>query len=278
MMLLYISLLIATLLAVSDASIGNSSLPLTVEFDLIFPRNETYSPEFLLPVVFAIRNPQAAMPFHFAVFWSITSLDKPDLKIDGSETILGWANYPTDSGAAPFYVPDYAIKLNDTEGHFALSWWLEYQHCSARVDHPDGVSLGPKIDLDMLTGRAIFTLKKEAQKPSLLTGPDSCPIEVGTFNLTGVLDVPYPEVNQRNICAITSAPAQRPQPCAIQIDNVTASSISASITSLACHQSMVNSSLIGGCQSLATRLGLGSTAWVGLTAGLVSGIMFMMLI
>lgn len=53
------SVLLAVLLPVvllGVARVGATTFPATVEVDLIFPRNDTYGPSVLFPIVFAIQN------------------------------------------------------------------------------------------------------------------------------------------------------------------------------------------------------------------------------
>jgi hypothetical protein len=40
-----------------------------VEYDVIFPPNNTYAPVAIMPVVFAIQNPQARVPLQFGINW-----------------------------------------------------------------------------------------------------------------------------------------------------------------------------------------------------------------
>ncbi|KFY02145.1 hypothetical protein V490_00597 [Pseudogymnoascus sp. VKM F-3557] len=48
-----------------------STFPVTVEFDISFPWNETYAPDALLPISIAILNPQAVGSLAFSTGWSI---------------------------------------------------------------------------------------------------------------------------------------------------------------------------------------------------------------
>ena len=50
-----------------------------VEFDAIFPRNETYELMPLMPVVFAVRNPGLARALGTKLRYTIFSLDAPNV-------------------------------------------------------------------------------------------------------------------------------------------------------------------------------------------------------
>lgn len=48
--------------------------PTTIELDVVFPRNETYSSTGTLPVVFAVQNAEAAFQFGYSITWTIKTL------------------------------------------------------------------------------------------------------------------------------------------------------------------------------------------------------------
>lgn len=54
----FLALFLASLLGAVGA--GAITFPATVEVDLVFPRNDTYTPAALIPIVFAIQNAQLA--------------------------------------------------------------------------------------------------------------------------------------------------------------------------------------------------------------------------
>lgn len=41
------------------------------EVDLLFPRNTTYAPQALMPVVWAMQNPHLAWPTQATIFWEL---------------------------------------------------------------------------------------------------------------------------------------------------------------------------------------------------------------
>jgi hypothetical protein len=59
-----------SVLALASGALGQT-YPAIVEYDVIFPRNDTYAPVAVMPVVFAIQNPQAGVPLQFEINWWI---------------------------------------------------------------------------------------------------------------------------------------------------------------------------------------------------------------
>jgi hypothetical protein len=56
------AVLMAGLMTAGDATATTTLTPGIFEVDLLFPRNETYTPQALMPVVFAMQNPTLASP------------------------------------------------------------------------------------------------------------------------------------------------------------------------------------------------------------------------
>jgi hypothetical protein len=103
------------LLALTCGSVAQT-YPATVEFDVIFPRNDTYAPVELMPVVFAIQNPQAAVPLTLGIEWSIGRIGSSEDSLAGGLIDLTWANFSSD----PYFVVLSTNQLNGTEGSFGL--------------------------------------------------------------------------------------------------------------------------------------------------------------
>jgi hypothetical protein len=222
-----------------------ATYPATVEFDVVFPRNDTYAPAELMPVVFAIQNPQAAVPLTLGIEWSLQRLGSSGGPLAGSFVDLAWANFSTD----PYFVVLSTNQLNATEGSFGLLWVLHSGNCSGNL--PGATQLGSSIGYNNIK----FTTKNGAQQPSLMTGPDMCPIENLTFNVTGTLPVADPiQYSDRNVCAVVSEPPPPANPCAVKVNDSIASSISVAITASAC--STPHPILTSGCPVPANKTSL----------------------
>jgi hypothetical protein len=193
--------------------------PATVEFDVVFPRNDTYAPVHYLPVIFAIQNPQAAVPLTLGIEWYLWRAGSGDWLANGIVD-LSQANFSTD----PYFVVLSTNQLNGTEGTFGLIWVLHSGNCSTNP------LVNPQLGSSVNYNNIKFTTKNGAQQPSLVSSPDTCPTQNVTFNVTGTLQVTDSIDYGSSACAVVREPPPLANPCAIKIDDTMASSMSAIIT------------------------------------------------
>ncbi|KAI1120979.1 hypothetical protein F5Y10DRAFT_289094 [Nemania abortiva] len=196
----------------SDITYDNVTFPVTatVEFDAVFPRNDTYAPVDLMPIVFAVQNSSAALSLGFSVLWELTTTKDGSLYVQDQGLIdLQLANY---SSGDPYYALDY-VNLKKAQGIYRMNWTLNAYYCPPSTSHP-------------IPNNVTFTIKKGAKEPDLVasTSPDTCAnIQGLSFDERG---------NERlSLCAELRDAAN---PCALNINEELASSISAKITSWAC--------------------------------------------
>jgi hypothetical protein len=182
-----------------------------VEIDLIFPRNDTYDPGPLMPVVFAIRNPAMAAYLEMDVIsWHIRHL--ADLESGHSGIIhLKDANI---TSADPFFVTQYSPGLNGTEEGWVIDWTLPFSNCS-------GSNPNTKVTSNGETRYHLFSTKRGAPGPNLVQGPGSC------ANSTGVaINVAETLPTGLYDCAVLgSPPIVAANPCAVSVDNATAAAM-----------------------------------------------------
>src|SRR5277367_1197822 len=90
------------LILISALACGSAaqSYPATVEFDLVFPRNDTFAPAPVMPLVFAIQNPIATVALPYAIEWTMSKYGEGFLF--GNTFTPSWANYSTDPD--PLYI------------------------------------------------------------------------------------------------------------------------------------------------------------------------------
>ena len=212
------------LLALAGGSAGQT-YPTTVEFDLVFPRNDTFAPAELMLLVFAIQNPKVMEAIPIEIQWSIGQFGVGPLfgNIFGTPS---WVSYRTDPD--PYYIYTWFPYLNGTEGEFALQWFFSSANCSAS-------SAGPVLGGSQEGNYVEFTLKNGAQQQSLVSGPNTCPTQYVTFNVTEVLPVTDPaDDSLYNTCAVIAPESPPANPCAAKVNDTIASSISSAMTSAAC--------------------------------------------
>jgi len=208
-----------------------ATFPATVEVDLVFPRNDTYAPASLFPIVFAFRN--AALvpsldPGFDLVLWDSTMTNATDPVLNLKST-----NFTSE----PTFVYTYVAGLNTTADgaptSFILSWAFGAGNCSNQ---------GGRLTLGggFRDNSVIFTIRDGAQQPDLVAATANNALCTNAshfaFNLTGTLDVQPAQYDGHDTCAVFSdvQPLVPGDPCAVHVDSTVASSISAALTATAC--------------------------------------------
>ncbi|KAI1800509.1 hypothetical protein F4811DRAFT_25620 [Daldinia bambusicola] len=222
------------------------NFPATVDIDIVYPRNGTFAPEVLTPIVFTVRNPQLAAPLDLNLRWEIYRNDRPFN--DGPWSVgtkrLIWATNP--NATDPFYVYGYTDKLN-VEAPWWLRWKLSWGNCSQSDDPNQEPGVASDVSFSHVRNIVEFTTKNGSTQLDLATvnrpGDDTCGNVTDTrvtFNVTGVLDTPRPyQYDDLDTCAVLAPPSNITTPpptktCGPEIDASAASSILAGITATAC--------------------------------------------
>jgi hypothetical protein len=210
---------------VTWAAVDSIVLPTTVELDLVFPLNETYTLIDPFPVIFVIQNAATAWYFGFEFTWNITGV--PDGS-SGPETFPSGTIFVPPSVLLPYVYPvpsDPFIVVNSTEspgdsiavtkvpaGKWTLGW--SYTIASTCTPTADGEFLTIRSALP-IQGSMSFTLKDGSASPVFMS---NCSTLAGQFdivaNWTGCPQLGTPGIAN---------------PCGAKIDTVQASSISAAL-------------------------------------------------
>ncbi|KAJ5131497.1 uncharacterized protein N7515_007536 [Penicillium bovifimosum] len=211
------------------------------EVDLIFPRNGTFEPMVLMPVIFAFQNPRVIDGLYPYLRYGVWPADLPNgnhsmaAYIDDGEFHLNTTDevlYLTSSIPSTLHPED----LN-TENEWEFVWGLEWTNCPTPAK---GTTSGfdPMVNLyDQSDSHSIrFATKKGAGQPNLtaLTADDKCDdISATAFNVTKIL-IAQSGSHQGDKCAELETPAPTPSPCKVSIAPSAASSIAAAITAAQC--------------------------------------------
>ncbi|KAI2468836.1 hypothetical protein F4781DRAFT_396505 [Annulohypoxylon bovei var. microspora] len=250
--------------------------PATVEVHLVFPRNDTFAPSALTPIVFAIYNSQLAAPLDLNFDWDIYQPANPHGPTFTGGIDLIYVNF-TNTSSDPYYAFTTTNVFNATEGAWALVWSLSSGNCSRPTSA--GSNKASSITYYNRVSYLDFTTKNGAQQPDLVTATDAdsdtCANTTEryfTFNVTGTLDTPNPsKYDGRETCAVIAPPFQTgpttAKSCAPTIDASAASSISAAITSKACKSvdpvvSCPPDATSDAAAGKAKQFLVGSTAWL----------------
>jgi len=238
----------------------NIPLPATLELDVIFPRNETYSPVTLFPVVFALQNPSLGGGFSLSVSWRIVNLS-PDSETGYTfETDIYFPRQAKADTPLSFLTTGIS-RLNSTEGIFALIWFADVGTCKARPDGAEGENIYNGTDA---RGRIVFTLKKGSPLPNLwpFSGPQDsgcAQLDNATFGAIELRSVPrLSEFLGAPSCAVASPSQPTANPCAVQLNDTGIASLSSRITARAC--ATPDPTLTSGCPPPTTETGKPSSA------------------
>lgn len=255
--------------AMSATAAADVTFPVVVEVDIIFPRNETYAPTPVFPLVFAIQNLAAASAIGpLDITWTLSKhgSELPE------ETLPIGGQYKVDetNSTDPAYINLWTEELNSA-GTYQLYWWFNYYQC-----------LGPKDDPGTRSNNVgnnfTFTIDPGAQQPDLSAVLDACP----TQNATIVIDEIWPAnagADYESCGAVSGSDPSLANPCAVKLDSAAASSIVAEVTASACAASPP--ALTSGCETpTETSSGSRTLVWSGLgmfTGPLLAGVLLLVL-
>jgi hypothetical protein len=251
-------------------SAAQLTFPATLEVDLIFPRNDTYAPTTLMPIVFAIQNSHYAAALDVKFDWTVWQGSGYNTKFIASrEVVLKNADF---SSSDPFFAID-SIPINTTEGVWWFTWTSATGNCSDFFELNSDL-ITPNISLTFQNlvdpDPLIFTTKNGTQQPDLVaaTADGTCNnTESFTYNVTRILNfTSTPRYDGRSSCAVleSSLPAPDPNPCGVTLNASVASSISAALTSCASQHPTVTACLLKTNDgfSRAEQLSFGRMAWL----------------
>ncbi|RHZ62527.1 hypothetical protein CDV55_107110 [Aspergillus turcosus] len=218
-----------------------------VEVDLVFPRNETYSPADWFPIIFAVQDPQSAELLNLRIFYDIRK-DSDRNNQTALTHDLRWANW--SSSADPYLAYRFVRDLNTT-GNWSVAWELYWQSCDEEAlanrdkkvlpsDHDGGVFE------HYYSWVQRFTIDDSAPKEVDLvaaTANATCPEDRNAImiNVTDTTMHSPPGLNSagRDTCVVTanstsSATRTTPDPCRVAINEDTAASMAAAHQKLLC--------------------------------------------
>ncbi|TQV98248.1 hypothetical protein IF1G_02328 [Cordyceps javanica] len=209
------------------------------EVDVLFPRNDTFAPTPLLPIVFAVQNPAVARQLNLRLSYRVIPHGRPDAATDYERVRLN--ALPGDG--ATFYAHDLVTGLLDAEGTWEFFWQLRWNNCtssssSSSSSEEHGADGHFARDTQEPVQSFIFTTHKGGSEPDLVAvgGEDRCGNAQGVgFEVLDVLDVPPPQnADMLTSCAHLALPAPTPTPCSAAVPSEAAQSISSRITQAAC--------------------------------------------
>jgi hypothetical protein len=237
-----------------------------VEVDFIFPRNETYAPTPVFPVVFAIQNLAAASLIGpLEIFWAISKIGSNQEPVLGTRIVNN-----TDSTDHHHYISEWTGGLDGAEaaGTYELTWMVTFSRCLGQKDNAGTSS-------DSRGNNFTFTLDPGAQQPNLLSADlNICPAQ----NVTMMISESWPIEYDNTSCGVVLTRDPPADPCAAKLDSAAASSIAAEVTAAACAASPP--ALTDGCSETKDSAGSRAAVWSGLgvvTGPLLAGLLLLVL-
>ncbi|CAM6005890.1 unnamed protein product [Sphagnum balticum] len=209
----------AALLAGLTTAITASVLPENggiLEVDLLFPGNSTYTPQALMPIVFAVQNPTLVPLFDVSIGWSLwegNNQSSPGSIIGGIE------NFVSSTPPNPLLITRIVNTIAYPDGVWTLAWSVSFLNCTPPETEPKG--------LLQLNSATTFTVSASGRAPDLVaaTSAQMCGITNGiALNATAFGDN----------CGVLAPKNATATPCAATINSAAASSIYAEATETAC--------------------------------------------
>ncbi|GFF34785.1 hypothetical protein IFM58399_03992 [Aspergillus lentulus] len=211
-----------------------SQTPITpgvTEIDLIFPRNESYSPSPVTPIVFTIQNPSLLSSLNPEISYYIEQQNvNTNESVSTSGSIqLSKINYTTSD---PYFLY-WSTGHLDIEGTFVFAWELQMNNCSYSPQS-DALTFGY---FGSRRHELYFSTKNGTSSPDFVaaTEDDTCDqSQAQAVQVPDLLEVPATRTWGAPSCAATVGPSPAPNPCKVKIDSTAAASISAALASSAC--------------------------------------------
>lgn len=202
----------------------------TLEIDFLFPRNETYAPHALMPLVIALQKPSLALGVA-SIGWGIArggnSTDPYFLYASGGVWEPG--NTLFEPNLTYAVEPYFSYRAIDTlaypEGLWTLYWTIYINNCST-PDHAVQKS-----------GSVTFTTSKNGKAPDLeaATAPGACRNVPGyAFDISSVHQNTTVHEYENKCGVLGPYKESDANPCGASINATAASSISAAMTYTAC--------------------------------------------
>ncbi|KAJ5259352.1 hypothetical protein N7478_012333 [Penicillium angulare] len=189
------------------------------EVDLVFPRNATYTPQALMPIVWAVQRPDMPPALASSITWSLLESNNytaPGSSDDGLIEMLS----PLPGNET--LISRFFNTIEYPDGYWNLTWTLWVNNCSQ-----EGSS-----QYILKTGSTVFTISKSGQEPDLVaaTSAGQCDaMDAYAFNVTSFGEN----------CGYLG-PTPTTNPCAVNISSSAASSLYASATTWYCAPNTVD--------------------------------------
>lgn len=194
-MLFILALLLPIVARAADANLA------VMEFDLVFPRNETYAPTQYFPLVLAVRNPIAVWPLGMTMQMFIwpDSEEVPPFNSTFDFPQSGNITSGQPPSAPNFFFIAGTPVTNATAGGFTVIWSVALRHTCREADPRKETVVRPYLSGEF---NVRFSTAPGAPLPDIEAAVNSCLAPASTLALT-----PY---GFRDDCPLLDANATTP--------------------------------------------------------------------
>ncbi|KAL2675732.1 hypothetical protein Neosp_011923 [[Neocosmospora] mangrovei] len=213
------------------AEVQNNSTGL-VEIDLVFPRNETYNPSLLMPIVFSYRNIELVPLLRPIITYSIRRYSDfgGDSLFDEEEAPL--VNH---SSSDPYLKHSFYVSDFDTEDTWHLAFHVLWTSCVKNGEGSLGFDPYTVLQTNLTNVAIVFTTKGPSKQIDLVvaTSNQTCAAPAGIAIDIASIDKTLYSTGEKeeDRCPWVTSPPTKAESCAVTIGTAAASSISASMTS-----------------------------------------------
>ncbi|KAF5664494.1 hypothetical protein FHETE_7085 [Fusarium heterosporum] len=244
----------------------------TLEIDLVFPRNDTYNPSPMMPIIFSYRNPKLIPILQPSVYYQIWDRNDMDKLVAGGQLSTQSLNLSTVDDP---HFEHFSSKEFNREGEWFLTFRVSWQNCFKDPDRSlHGGSHGNTMQKNDTATHFIFTTKGASKQVDLVaaTSDENCSSPAGVaIKISEKLRTPEYEGYDQEFCAV--ATGTEADKCAVTMNPSATSSVNAYMTSFACERTSNRTNVPEGVdcsyleESLAIRVVTGGTACLALIIG-----------
>lgn len=206
-----------------------------MEIDLVFPRNETYNPSPLMPIVFSYRNTRLMPLLRPTITYEIWRYSN-----FGGPNISGRQEVPlvNHSSSDPYLKHSFYMFDFDTEDTWLLAFHVRWTNCVEDGEGSPGFDPYTVLRTNLTNVAIVFTTKGPSKQIDLVAAtsnqtcaaPAGVAIDIASTEDTFLSTDEYEE----DRCPVVTSPPTEAESCAVTIGTAAASSISASMTSDVC--------------------------------------------
>lgn len=195
-----LSQLLSLFLVSRFTPVAAQEFPAKVQVDLIFPKNETYTPTGHFPIVFAVKNFPLAAPLAFDVYGTVKTeraitwqIDDPEFNRDWDiwsfpGRYQGFRRWGESRDVDPmFFIESMSEITNGTDTHFHIAWSVYMDNCTDLdyIENPDKVDNDGNILWRSEDQLLEFSVAPDGKIPDIEEAIRSCGYQSLAIDLKG---------------------------------------------------------------------------------------------